>query len=234
MPGKKFIGANIKMNPLPKDLACYKSTTNADVVIFPSFLDLEQCIAKKLVTGAQWGHPNGNGAATGDVSMTMLKTIGATHVLCGHSERRKNHGESDTFVTEQVHAAMDNGLVVILCIGEMEAEHAMKKTNEIVKRQLKAVTDRCKLTADQCIIAYEPVWAIGSGKTPTMNDIQSIHRFIRSLLPDVDIRILYGGSVNAQNASEIFGCDGVDGALVGGASLDPQGFKKIVDSAISS
>lgn len=230
MARKPFIGANIKMNPLPSDLSAYAPTPEVDIVIFPTAPDLRTCIEKKLSVGAQYARPEEKGAFTGDLSIAMLKDTGITHVLCGHSERRINHGESDALVAEQVKAALAQDLTAILCIGETEEERDAGKTKEVLKRQLTAVTDHCLLTTDRSIIAYEPVWAIGSGKTPTAEEIQETHAFLRSLLPDPETRIIYGGSVKAENAKEIFGCEDVDGGLIGGASLDPETFRTIVRS----
>lgn len=236
MARRPFIGANIKMNDLPSDLDAYRRTQDTDVVIFPSALDLQTCMKASLAVGAQCGRADEKGAFTGDISMAMLKKIGVTHVLCGHSEHRKFHGETDQMIAKQVEAAIQNGLTPILCIGETEEQHKAGETTKVLQTQLSIVlqSTRYPLTATRSLIAYEPVWAIGTGKTPTVAEIQSTHAFIRSLLPDQAIRILYGGSVKAENAKEIFACDDVDGGLIGGASLDPNGFAKIVLAAGSS
>jgi triosephosphate isomerase (TIM) len=228
---KKFIGANLKMNPLPKDLEAYRSTDTADVVLFPSAIDLQTCMDAGVPVGAQAARPEEKGAFTGDVSMSMLQRIGVSHVLCGHSERRLYHHETDALVATQVGTALELGLTAILCIGETDQEQSDGKTKEVLEQQVAAITTHYPLDARHFVIAYEPVWAIGSGKTPTLQDIQDTHAFIRSLLTDKDIRILYGGSVKAANAKNIFGCADVDGALVGGASLSPTEFKAIVNAA---
>lgn len=226
-----FIGANLKMNPLPSDLAAYREIEGVDVVIFPTNLDLRSCIDAKLVTGAQCSRPEEKGAFTGDLSVTMLKGLGVTHILAGHSDRRAHHSELDDFVAKQVKTIIEHELTAVLCIGESEAERDAGKTNEVLIRQLKTVSECCPLTAAHFVLAYEPIWAIGTGKTPTVHEIQETHAFLRSLLPDPTIRIMYGGSVKAENAKEIFACEGVDGGLIGGASLDPAGFKMIVEAA---
>ncbi|MEQ1849163.1 MAG: triose-phosphate isomerase [Candidatus Peribacteraceae bacterium] len=231
MKRKKFIGANLKMNPLPKELDAYRSTDDAEVVLFPAAIDLRACIDTGVNVGAQAARPEEKGAFTGDLSTQMLKEIGVSHVLCGHSERRMHHQESDAFVALQVKSAIDTGLTAVLCIGETEQEKESGKTKEVLERQLAAVTTHYPLATRHFVIAYEPVWAIGTGKTPTAEEIQQTHTFIRSLLSDKNIRILYGGSVKASNAKDIFGCPDVDGALVGGASLDPTEFKAIVKAA---
>lgn len=230
MQRRRFIGANIKMHALPTELRAYQKTDTVDVVIFPAACDLQKCVEAGLTVGVQTARPDDQGAFTGDLSMTMVKERGVTHVLCGHSERRMHHHESDTFVAEQVKKALELGLIPVLCIGETGDEREMGKTNEVLQRQLEFAT-RQPLPANRTVVAYEPVWAIGTGLTPTIDEIQETHAFIRSLLPDKDIQILYGGSVKAANAKEIFGCRDVDGALVGGASLDPVEFRKIVEAA---
>jgi len=238
MPRKKFIGANWKMNPAPKG-ACdtdtpFASTKAADVVVFPSFTDLRACMASgKLIVGAQYGRPEAAGAFTGDISIQMAKDAGATHILCGHSERRRHHEESDAFIALQVQEAVARGMTAILCIGENADEQELKITEDVLRRQLSAVLTLCTavINAKNFIVAYEPVWAIGSGKTPVPKDAQATHALIRSLLPDTDIRIIYGGSVSGKNAIDFFAQPDIDGALVGGCSLKPDEFRAIVEAA---
>ena len=233
-----FIGANWKMNPPPAGAldksGPYLSTEVIEVVVFPSFLHLPACKQSGFITvGAQFGRPEDCGAFTGDVSIPMAKMAGATHILCGHSERRRNHGENDGFIAAQVTCALKHGLTAILCIGESADEQELKTTEEVLTRQLSTVLSGCKelMNAKNFIIAYEPAWAIGSGKTPVPADAQLVHALIRSLLPDQNIRIIYGGSVNGKNAKEFFAQPDIDGALVGGCSLKPDEFKAIVAAA---
>ena len=234
MGRRPLVAGNWKMNPIPEGAlnghSPYLPRTDVDVVIFPTFLDLRTCLDAGLACGAQYGNPLDCGACTGDVSMTMIKTIGCTAVLCGHSERRTHHNETDQMVAEQVTAALQKGLMPILCIGENADQRELDQTKEVIERQLKAVT-----LDPRIVIAYEPVWAIGTGKTPTPQDAQDIHPFIRSLLPKPnEMRIVYGGSMNAKNAKELLVQADIDGGLIGGASLKPAEFKMIVEAACTT
>lgn len=224
-----IIGANWKMNPAPAGFDApdspYRSGVNRTVIVFPSAIDLAACIKAQLTVGAQCGRPEANGAFTGDIAMKESQRIGCTHVLCGHSERREHHGETDEFIAEQMHAAQKNGLIPVLCIGENADQREMDETKEVLAEQLLRVRE-----VSGMIIAYEPVWAIGSGKCATPDDVNEMHAFIRSLLKDKSTKILYGGSVTGKNAAEYFAQEYVDGALVGGASLKPDEFKKIVET----
>lgn len=224
-----LIAANWKMNAPPagwdSDESPYRKQDGVDVVVFPTFLDIRTCVEKFLVVGAQCGRSEPTGAYTGDISMQLLAQHGCTYVLCGHSERRQHHQESDAFIAKQVKAAVEAGLQPILCIGETSDERELKQHFEVVKRQLAAVT------TPPAIIAYEPVWAIGTNVCPTADEAQEMHAFIRALLPaksQQTTRILYGGSVKADNAEEFLKQADVDGLLVGGSSLDPKAFRKIV------
>ena len=187
-----------------------------------------------ILLGGQDCSPEQKGAFTGDVSAPMLKDAGCQVTIVGHSERRHGHGESDELVRAKAEAALGAGLIVILCIGETEAQWEAGETLGVLDRQLRdSVPDAA--TADTLIIAYEPVWAIGTGRTPTSEDIAKTHLHIRGRLrerfADGDaIRIQYGGSVKGSNAVEILGTEGVDGALVGGASLDAADFWAIFEA----
>ena len=183
-----------------------------------------------LLIGAQDCSRTTNGAHTGDVSASMLKEIGASWVILGHSERRSDHAETSTLVKEKAKLAIDTGLNVIICVGETEAQKDAGETLDIIKAQVSGSLPE-NATFKNAIIAYEPVWAIGTGKVPTMDDIAKVHAFIRELLVDIcgkenadKFRILYGGSVKPSNASAILNVDNVDGALVGGASLKVEDF----------
>lgn len=221
------------MYPAPKSLENYKSRKNIDVVVFPNFLDLTVCLDAGIVTGGQFGRPEESGAFTGDVSSAMLKSLGCTYLLCGHSDRRQFHHESNEFVAAQAKAALSLGLHPIICIGERGEERDAGRGKQVVEDQLKAVID---LIGDADVTyAYEPVWAISRGDpnrpAATAQDAQEMHVFIRSLLPvgtREETRILYGGSMKPENCEELLSLPDIDGGLVGGASLDPQKFGEIV------
>jgi triosephosphate isomerase len=187
----------------------------------------------RLKVGAQDCHPKPQGAHTGDISVTMLRDAGATHVIVGHSERRTDHGETDDLVRAKAEAAVDAGLVAIVCIGETEAERDNGKTLAVIGTQIDGSIPG-RATAANLVIAYEPVWAIGTGRTPTLAEIAEVHSFLRGRLrgligPEAEkVRILYGGSVKPSNATDIFAVPHVDGALVGGASLKAADFGAIV------
>ncbi|TSC80700.1 MAG: triosephosphate isomerase (TIM) [Candidatus Peregrinibacteria bacterium Gr01-1014_25] len=236
---KPLVAANWKMNPPPAgwDAADspYRPHAAIEVVVFPSPVDIPACVRAKMVTGGQYGHPQPHGAHTGDVSMAMLKEAGCSFVLCGHSERRRDHGESDAFVAEQVVAALEAGLTPVLCVGETAEQREAGKEKDVLKKQLRAIPEGLfsSLTADRCppILAYEPVWAIGTGKTATPRQAQEMHAYIRSLLPTDArgaVRILYGGSTNAMNARALLAEPDIDGFLVGGTSLKPAEFADMV------
>ncbi len=232
-----LIAANWKMHAPPPgwdaDNSPYRSRDGIDVVIFPNFLDIHTCVEHFLVTGAQYGRPEETGAFTGDVSMQLIAAHGCTYVLCGHSERRQHHEENDALIASEVEAAVHAGLTPILCIGETSDERELGQTKEVIERQLLSILQFPVSNLTSLIIAYEPVWAIGSGKSATGAQAEEIHTFIRSLLPEsvrTKVRILYGGSVKPENAAEFFAQENIDGALVGGSSLDPAAFESIVNS----
>ena len=186
-----------------------------------------------LLIGAQDCHAKPQGAHTGDLSAAMLKDAGATHVILGHSERRTDHGETDAQVRAKAQAVVDAGLVAIVCIGETEAERDSSKTLAVIGTQIDGSIPN-GATAANLVVAYEPVWAIGTGRTPTLAEIAEVHSFLRGRLRGLigeeanGVRILYGGSVKPSNATDIFGVPHVDGALVGGASLKASDFGAIV------
>ncbi len=233
MDRKFLIAANWKMNPPPAGFDAanspYRAESAIDVVVFPSSVDLSHCIDAQLIVGGQTGRPEPSGAFTGDISITQLKKMGCRYVLCGHSERRKNHGETDEYVAQQAIAALEVGLHPIVCVGETEEERKKEKQNDVVKKQMKDLPSGVT-------IAYEPVWAIGTGKTATPKDAQQMHAFIRSLLPKderASVRILYGGSMNAANAEDLLKQEDIDGGLIGGAALKLEEFRGIVEVAES-
>jgi triosephosphate isomerase (TIM) len=186
----------------------------------------------RLKVGAQDCHPKASGAHTGDISAEMLADAGASAIIVGHSERRADHGESDALVRQKAEAAWRAGLVAVVCIGETRAQRDAGQTLDICGGQLKGSLPDAA-TAANLVVAYEPVWAIGTGLTPTARDVEQVHRFIRDVLTDRfnreggRIRILYGGSVKPSNAAELMGVANVNGALVGGASLKAADFLAI-------
>ncbi len=228
MSRKFLIAANWKMNIPPveafTDASPFRSIAGADVWVFPSFLDLHSAREHGLIVGAQYGRADAKGSFTGDVSMQMLADQHYHAVLCGHSERRKNHGETDAMVLVQATAAISAGLIPIVCVGETESERTTGRQEEVVKRQLSGLPQ-------DVILAYEPVWAIGTGKSTTPEDAQHMHAFIRSILPKKETVILYGGSMNGKNCENLLSQPDIDGGLIGAASLKPDDFRIIVETA---
>ncbi len=193
-----------------------------------------------IKTGGQDCHANTSGAYTGDISAEMLADAGASYVLVGHSERRQDHNESDADVRSKAKAGMGAGLVVVVCCGETDDQRVAGDTLDVISAQLTAsIPDGS--TAENLVVAYEPIWAIGTGKVPTLAQIGEVHDAIRALLEnrfgdDVgqSVRLLYGGSVKASNADDIFAVPNVDGALVGGASLKADDFSGIITALENS
>jgi triosephosphate isomerase len=187
--------------------------------------------------GGQDCHVKPNGAFTGDISAPMLADAGADFAIVGHSERRAMHGESDEIVRTKAEAAQAAGLGVILCVGETEAERDSGNAEGVVTGQLDGSLPRTENAVAKLSVAYEPVWAIGTGRVPSVDDVGAMHRAIRARLVEVygeagaGVRILYGGSVNAGNAAELLAADEVGGALVGGASLTAESFTAIIGAA---
>ena len=195
--------------------------------------------AEQIGVGAQDCHPHAEGAHTGDVSASMIADAGAKFVILGHSERRQGHGESDALVRQKAEVAHEAGLKLIVCCGESEATRDAGEAEAFVTAQLRAsLPSRVDNAAERLAVAYEPIWAIGTGRTPTAGDIGAMHRTIRALLRELygneqggEVRILYGGSVKPDNARELLAADEVGGALVGGASLTAESFLGIVIAA---
>lgn len=214
------------LNAIRAGLAGMKAEA-AVCVPYPYLAQAQSCLAGSAIAwGAQDVSEHSHGAYTGEVSAAMLKEFGCRYVLVGHSERRTFYGDTDALVAAKFVAAQKNGLIPILCVGETLAEREADITAQVVERQLSAVLDRCGVQAiADAIVAYEPVWAIGTGKTATPAQAQQVHAVIRSRLAAADsaiaegTRILYGGSVKANNAKELFSQPDIDGGLIGGASL---------------
>ena len=211
----------------------------AEVAIAPPFtlIHATRKEATLIGVGAQDCHPADGGAHTGDVSAAMLKDAGAGFVIVGHSERRADHGETDADVKAKAEAALAVGLGVIVCVGETEAERDAGKAEQVVTRQLEGSLPRGDGLAEKVSVAYEPVWAIGTGRTPTVAEVGAMHRSVRARLVEIygaageQVRILYGGSVKPDNAPELLALPDVDGALVGGASLEVDSFAALVEAA---
>jgi len=215
---------------------------SAEVMVLPPFpyLPLVDSLTDTtpVCLGAQDLSPHASGAYTGDVSGRMLADWNCTHVLVGHSERRGVHGESDALVGAKFVAAQNAGLQPILCVGEALEERDAGCTQEVVGRQLAAVIELAGIGAfSRAVVAYEPVWAIGTGQTATPAQAQEVHAAIRTQLAAADatiagrVRILYGGSVKPDNAADLFACDDIDGGLIGGASLQAESFMAIYQAA---
>lgn len=213
-----------------------------EVVICPPFVYLwevgRQLKDSAVALGAQSVCAEPQGAFTGEVAATMLKDVGCTHVIVGHSERRAIYRESDTLVARKFVAAQSQGLVPVLCVGETAEEREAGRTFEVVDRQLAAVLDLAGISAfERAVVAYEPVWAIGTGRNATPEQAQEVHQHIRAALAGRDgrigaaIRVLYGGSVKAANAATLFAMRDVDGGLIGGASLNAREFVGICRAA---
>jgi len=210
-----------------------------DILICPpaTLLDRLSAVAKgsAIATGAQDCHAAESGAHTGDISTAMIADAGGSHVILGHSERRADHHESDAQVHAKAEAALAGGLVAVICLGESLEQRESGQTLEVIGTQL-AGSLPDGLTGANAVIAYEPIWAIGTGKIPTVEQITQVHDFIRAELvarfgaEGEAIRVLYGGSVKPSNAAEIFAVANVDGALVGGASLKAEDFSPIISA----
>ncbi len=234
---RKLAAGNWKMNGLRAQLAEAQALAAAfpapsvDVLLCPPatlLAPMAQALAGSAVAlGGQDCHAQAKGAHTGDIAAGMLADAGAAYVILGHSERRADHGETSGAVAAKARAAWAAGLVAVVCIGETEAQRDAGETLAVIGGQL-ADSLPPGATADNSVIAYEPVWAIGTGRTPTPAQIAEVHGFLRERAPEPGIRLLYGGSVNPGNAAAIFALPHVDGALVGGASLKAADFGQIV------
>ena len=249
MKRKKIVAGNWKMNmTLDESVNLINelkqiSTNDVDIKIAPSFTNLNKAVSllgsSEIEVIAQNVHFEERGAFTGEISIEMLKSVGVLSVIIGHSERRKHFNENDSILSKKVKTAIDNSLNIIFCVGEELSEREKGNHFELIKNQI--INGLFGLDIDQIknvVVAYEPVWAIGTGKTAENYQIQEMHEFIRKLFNDKygsdisqQIRILYGGSVKPNNAEEIFSLNDVDGGLIGGASLNFSDFNSIVHAA---
>ncbi|RZT00016.1 triose-phosphate isomerase [Aquimarina brevivitae] len=248
---KNIVAGNWKMNKnltetgdligeLKLKLKSY--TGHTEVIIAPAFTNLfyafEELRQTAIKVAAQNMHQENNGAYTGEVSADMLKSIGIDTVILGHSERRAYFNETDAILAEKVNAALENGMTIIFCFGEKLEERKSNQHFEVVAEQLsKALFHLSEEQWKNLILAYEPVWAIGTGETATPEQAQEMHAFIRKQIADQysadmanEVSILYGGSVKPNNAAELFSNPDVDGGLIGGASLDSESFVSIVNA----
>jgi len=247
MPRRKLIAANWKMHKTIAEATAFAAHFRAalstlpdcDLLILPPFFCVrpvsDALAGTRVEVGAQDLYWETSGAFTGEVSAAMVRDAGGTHVLVGHSERRHVLGEADPVVARKLRGALDGGVTPVLCVGEMLAERELGNEEAVVASQLSSALDAC--TADDAarvIIAYEPVWAIGTGRTASPADARTMHRTVRTWFgarfgdsAAGRLRILYGGSARPDNAADLLGTDGVDGLLVGGASLDAGSFAAI-------
>ncbi|RJE79919.1 triose-phosphate isomerase [Paracoccus sp. JM45] len=238
MAPQKIAAGNWKMNG---DLAALTqldalTADGCQVLICPPSVLIHAMVQKAegsaILVGGQDCHDKTSGAHTGDISAEQMRDVGASHVILGHSERRADHGETDADVSAKAITAHQAGLVTVICIGETESQRDSGETLQVIATQLAGSVPDCA-TADNTVIAYEPVWAIGTGRTPTEDQIAEVHALLRDELgarftDGANMSLLYGGSVKAANATQIFAIPHVDGALVGGASLKADDFAPII------
>ena len=246
MTARKLVAGNWKMNGLFAELAEFRhlldglaaEPASAQVVVCPPATLLHAAASltegSPVEVGAQDASPHAPGAHTGDLSASMLADAGARWVILGHSERRQDHGETDALVADKVRAALAAGLKPIVCVGETLAERRAGRAEMVVRGQV-AESLPPELEGREFALAYEPVWAIGTGETPTVDEVCAMHGALRAAIKDAvgtaDVPVLYGGSVKPSNAAELLNADGVDGALVGGASLKAADFLGIIRAA---
>ncbi len=249
---KYIIAGNWKMNlnategvELIKGLSNYAKQTDVTVVVCPPFTGLDRAgkalEGSNIQLGAQNMHTEKSGAYTGEISAEMLRHLFCGYVILGHSERRTYFAESDEFINKKVKVALANSLKPILCVGETLQEREGNKTMSVIEKQVReGLTGVTAADANDVVIAYEPIWAIGTGKTATPEMAQEVHAAIRKLLIDIlgteaanKVRILYGGSMNAANAADLLAQKDIDGGLIGGAALKADTFGKIIDAALA-
>jgi triosephosphate isomerase len=253
-PRKKLIAGNWKMNKTNGDavalvqeiVAAAGKVNDVEIVVCPPFTSLDAAgkalEGSNVKLGAQNMHHEASGAFTGEVSAPMLRALFATHVILGHSERRAYFGETDAFINKKVLAALKNQLKPILCVGETLAEREGGSTLKVVQAQLEGGLEGIsKDQAPTVVIAYEPVWAIGTGKVATTDQAQEVHAFIRGLLTKLftepvaqKVRILYGGSMKPSNAPELLAQKDIDGGLIGGAALEARSFVELINAAVAA
>jgi len=243
---KKIVAGNWKMNGqinrikdlLQSLITLLSKQTGIECVVMPPTIYLPLVTDCLTNTSIKWGaqnvYPQDAGAFTGEISGPMLQDFNCSYVLVGHSERRRLFGEDEKFIADKFHHVKEHDMIPVLCVGETLQEREKGLTEKILSQQLLAVTGRAASCFERCVIAYEPVWAIGTGKTASPQQVQEVHEFIRSYIAGFEgnnanqVSILYGGSVNEMNAGSLFAMPDVDGGLIGGASLNAQQFVEIV------
>ncbi len=242
MASKKLVVGNMKMNLTAQEVNKYlkameKVNTNGQVVICPSTLYLPYFVGKNFQVGIQNIAAYESGAYTGEVSAKQAKSIRMSYTIIGHSERRAYFHETDEIVHQKIGMALEQNLKVILCIGETEAERDALKTYPVLKKQIKAALKGLESKeVSKIVIAYEPVWAIGTGRVPSNQEIQDTITFIKDIVKEisqVDISVLYGGSVTDTNIAKLNKIENVDGYLVGGASTKADQFQKIIEVVVT-
>jgi triosephosphate isomerase len=243
---RKIVAGNWKMNGQLQQVIHLTTeldelldfATSAQIIVMPPaiYIPLVNDLLKgnKIELGAQNVYPKDSGAYTGELSAPMLKDFNCTHVLVGHSERRHGFHEDENFVAQKFHHVKEHGMIPVLCVGETLEERENGQTEQVIAKQLLAVSKNNHNAFQNCVVAYEPVWAIGTGKTASPEQAQEVHQYIRKLVAEVHqasaerLPLLYGGSVNENNASALFAMPDIDGGLVGGASLNAKQFVDIV------
>jgi len=238
MHGSRAFNAELIQGLLAADLAT--TAPGADVAVCPPFVFLADVAASlqgsAIAVGSQDLSVQAQGAYTGEVSGPMVRELGATYAIVGHSERRSYHQESDQLVADKAKAALAHGLIPIVCVGETLAEREADQTEAVVARQLQAVIDTLGEQLTRIVVAYEPVWAIGTGKTASPEQAQAVHAFLRAQLKAAlpaaaSVPLLYGGSVKPDNAAQLFSQTDIDGGLIGGAALKASDFAAIARAA---
>jgi len=248
---KKIVAGNWKMNKTASEAAALiegikkevAGIAKVEVVVCPPFTDLKDaaaaCAGSNVALGAQNVHWEASGAFTGEISAAMLKDLGVKYAIVGHSERRQYFGETDETVNKRTKAALAAGLIPIVCVGETLAERDAGKMEEVVVRQTKIGLSDLGSDLKQVVIAYEPVWAIGTGRTASPAQAQEVHALIRRTLAEISsgdiangIRIQYGGSMKPENAKELMSQPDIDGGLIGGAALKADSFAAIVKAGV--
>lgn len=242
MENKRIIVGNLKMNMVASEINDYlkevnKKINNNDVVICPSSLYIPYFLKQKYKVGIQNIAPEENGAHTGEISAMQASSLGVEYAIIGHSERRQMYGDNDLLINKKVKIALKNNLIPIICIGETNEEKAMFRTEKVINKQITyALRDLSKEDMEKVIIAYEPVWAIGTNVIPTDSDIKNAVSYIKTLINTLTMynntKVLYGGSVNKNNITELTQIKEVDGFLIGGASLKPNEFCEIIEVAV--
>lgn len=230
----KLIIANLKMNLTLDKILDYKKIINEkqdNLIIAPPYIYLDVMKSQNYDIASQDGYYVDNGAYTGEVSFNQLKSMGVNYSIIGHSERRQKFNETNNIVKEKYLSSLRNGITPIVCVGETKEERLSNKTFDIIEEEIKVLMDS---KTESIIIAYEPIWAIGTGLTPTLEEIESVHKFIKEILNKYNLnsKILYGGSVNLNNIKEFSKSDHIDGFLIGSASLDPNNLLNMINEIV--